>query len=240
MNFKKIVKLFEKQNVCVVGLRGTGKDVLFGNVVNRRCLPYISNTYYGKGLIPFRYSDIDTKTDYRGFIENRLSHFDFPYADGTDLYLADAGVYFPSQYNGQLNRDFPELATWQALSRHLGECNFHFNVQNLNRVWDKIREQSDTYIRCKWCKVFFGKIVIQKIVIYDKYQSCVDRVEPFGVRRPFILASPQTRQQWRLAFDSFKNQHGTVREYLLVYINKSKHNTRSFRDLFLEAKGGDS
>ena len=38
MRFKKIIKLFEDQNVCVCGLRGTGKDLLMSNVVIRRKL----------------------------------------------------------------------------------------------------------------------------------------------------------------------------------------------------------
>lgn len=75
---QKIVKHFENGNVCVVGLKGTGKDVLFGNVVARRAKPYISNTYYTNGLIPFRYEDISVAgNNYKGFIENKLKHYDF-------------------------------------------------------------------------------------------------------------------------------------------------------------------
>lgn len=33
MRFKKIIKLFNDQNVSVFGLRGRGKDLLFANVV---------------------------------------------------------------------------------------------------------------------------------------------------------------------------------------------------------------
>ena len=50
MRFRKIVKMFKKGNVCITGLRGTGKDVLMGNVINRVKYPYISNLDYGENL----------------------------------------------------------------------------------------------------------------------------------------------------------------------------------------------
>lgn len=235
MRLKKIIKLFEKGNVCVVGLKGTGKDVLFGNVVARRNKPYISNTYYCKGLIPFRYSDLAVAgNNYKGFIDNKLKHYDFPFADGTDVYLADAGVYFPAQYCNELNREFKEMPTYQALSRHLGESNFHVNVQNLNRVWDKIREQSDTYIQCRGCKVLFGKIVIQRITLYDKYASCVDRVKPWKIKLP-LFASKEMRLSCDIARQQYENTHGKVKSAWLIYRNKSKHNTRVFKEMMSDA-----
>ena len=53
MNMRKIVKLFEQGNVCVVGLRGCGKDMLFANVIARRRQPYVSNTDYHCKKSPF-------------------------------------------------------------------------------------------------------------------------------------------------------------------------------------------
>lgn len=34
--FKYIVKKFKKHNCCVVGVKGSGKDLVFGNVIARR------------------------------------------------------------------------------------------------------------------------------------------------------------------------------------------------------------
>ena len=44
MLFSKVVKMFKKGSVCVSGLRGTGKDVIMGNVIARRKKPYISKS----------------------------------------------------------------------------------------------------------------------------------------------------------------------------------------------------
>ena len=45
-NFTSVKKMFSQGNVCVTGLRGTGKDMLMSNVISSRKLPYISNMDY--------------------------------------------------------------------------------------------------------------------------------------------------------------------------------------------------
>lgn len=245
MRFRKILRIFQNNSVCVVGLRGKGKDVLFGNVIARRRIPYVSNSYYAPGLIPFRYSDIACAGNtYKDFITGSLKKYRFPYPDGTDLYLSDAGVYFPSQYCSELNKAFPNMSVYQALSRHLGLSNMHINVQNLNRCWDKIREMSDTYIQCNWC--FFLRripligwlpllrdLVFQKVTIYDRYQSCVDRVKPFRVSRPFFPFGKRY-QEWRIEKEHFEQSFGSVSSHWLVYVNRSKHDTRLFKSMLQE------
>mgnify|MGYP003292517534 CR=1 FL=1 len=134
-----------------------------------------------------------------------------------------------------LNRDFEGLTSFQALSRQIGQCNFHINVQNLNRLWDKVREQSDTYIRCNKCIVLFGKWVIQVITIYDKYQSCLDRIAPCRVHLP-LMASREDKDKVRMYLDDWKNKNGSVQRRLLIYKNKSSHNTLYFGDLLSGVK----
>lgn len=237
MMFGKVVKMFDKGNVSVSGLRGCGKDMLTANVVVRRKLPYISNVYYGGGnfadggcYIPLNFEDISCgHNTYRDFISGDPHYYKFPYPDGTDVYLSDVGVYFPSQYCNELNRDYKFIPVYMALSRHLAAGNVHFNVQNLNRAWDKIREQSDQYILCRWCHVLFGKIVIQKIRIYELYDSCLRRVPPFRLPRP--LLSPARTDQWRQEKERYEQSFGAVREALLIYINKSTYDTRIFKHI---------
>ena len=68
MRIKKIIKEFEKGNVCVVGLRGCGKDMLFANVIARRKQAYISNTNYHCDKSPYIKLDFDklnVKNNYR-------------------------------------------------------------------------------------------------------------------------------------------------------------------------------
>lgn len=235
MRFKKIVKLFKKGNVCVCGLRGRGKDVLFGNVVNRRKGAYISNLNYGGAYYPLEINKLDIGSNtFSNFLEGNVKNYTFPYPLGSDVYISDAGVYFPSQHCSELNRKYDSLVCYQALSRQVSHNNVHFNAQNLNRVWDKIREQSDIYILCNWCFVFLG-FVFQKVTLYDKYQSAVDRVKPCRVKVPFF--NKEAKVQARIYRDNFTNTHGKVSSRLLFYRNKSKHDTYYFQRLL--TKGGE-
>jgi hypothetical protein len=238
MRFKKIIKLFEDQNVCVCGLRGTGKDLLMSNVVIRRKLPYVCNVDYGDEFHPFAYSDIDCgKNTHKNFITGNINEYAYPYPDGTDIYLSDAGIYFPSQFCSELNREYPFMAVFQAISRHVGDCNFHFNVQNLNRVWDKIREQSDIYIMCRGSKYIRG-LVFQRITIYDRYESAVNRQRPLRLPMP-LLSNKETRMQRRIQLAQYEATHGQIRDAILIYKNKSNYNTRQFKEILEGGKKHD-
>lgn len=234
MNMRKILKLFDSGNVCVVGLRGCGKDMLFANVVARRKQPYISNTDYHCKKSPFMklsFDRLNIKNNYKNFISGEIVPYDYPYPEKCDIYIGDCGIYLPSQYCNELNKLYPEFPAFYALSRHIADCNVHFNVQNLNRVWDKLREQSDIYIRTTSCKVIH-KYVFQSVVVYDKYQSCVDRVEPFRPT-PCPLFGKEARaivQQTNAeAKRRYFELYGNVKRYLLIYKNKSEYDTRLFK-----------
>lgn len=233
MRFKKVIKIFESGNVCVCGLRGKGKDLLMSNVVVRRKLPYISNIDYGSAHYDFNYKDINCgENEYSNFISGNVKKYVFPYPDGTDIYLSDAGIYFPSQFCSDLNRKFPYMAVFQAISRHVGDCNFHFNAQNLNRVWDKIREQSDIYIMCRGCFYFCG-YVFQSITIYDRYQSAVDRMRPLKLPAP-LLSNKETRMMRKIQLAQYEAAHGSIRDRILIYKNKSTYDTRQFKKILEE------
>lgn len=238
MRFKKIIKMFEQGNVCVCGLRGTGKDMLTANVVARRKKPYVSNIDYNSKNCEFQELNFDKidcgKNDYRNLIYNNhkypIHYYKYPYHAGSDIYISDVGIYFPAQYCSELNRDFKYLPTYFALSRQVSHNNVHINVQNLNRCWDKIREQSDLYIRCRGCVVIFG-FVLQKVTIYDKYQSCLDRVEPCSIQMP-LFKSKETKAQIDMYLDKFRNTYGDIKTRFLFYRNKSNYDTYYFEKLF--------
>lgn len=227
---KKIIKLFDSGNVCVCGLRGRGKDMLMSNVAIRRSRPYVSNVDYGGIRYPFKLKDFDCgNNSYKNFIDGNLNYYKYPYPDGTDVYLSDLGIYFPSQYCNELNKLYPNIPTMCAISRQVGEFNFFFNVQNLNRAWDKIREMSDIYIHCNWCKVFFGRYVFQKVTIYEKYESAVNRVPPY--KKPKVSMNNDRRFQLQMMQHSYRVQHGDIKVRYLFFRNKSSYDTRIFKSM---------
>lgn len=232
MKLKNVVKLFKKANVCVFGLKGCGKDMLMSNVCVRRKKPYISNIDYGGQYIPLNLNDIAVGGNtYKNFISGDINSYVYPYKDGTDIYISDSGIYFPSQYCNELNRDYKQFPVFVALSRQIGDCNFHFNTQALNRVWDKFREQSDTYILCKWCfYIPFLKLTIQGIRIYDKYESAIDKRCRLRTYVP-LGADKMTKAIVKNKRLEYQSQHGSIKDRILIYFNKSSYDTRRFKSI---------
>lgn len=237
MRFGKIVKLFKNGNVCVCGLRGTGKDVLMGNVIARRQKPYVSNLDYtnGQWYNPLDFNRLDMgKNTHKDLIKGDVKYFAYSYPPESDVYISDAGIYLPSQYCNELNKEYGYLPTYFALSRQVSHNNIHTNCQHLGRLWDKLREQAaDNYIRCRKC-IFIGNIVVQFITIYDKYQSALDRVKPCRIRVP-LMAKKDVKLQADMYRDKFFNTYGDVKNRILLYRNMSMHDTYYFEKLF---KGG--
>lgn len=245
MNINQIIKrYFDQGNVCVVGERGRGKDMLFGNVISRRRLGYISNVEYKRkwGLQPEHYPlDFEKlncgENTYKEFMSGNINQYVYPYPKGVDVYISDVGVYMPSQFCNELNKEYKFIPTFMALSRQLGLCNVHLNVQNLNRAWDKLREQSRTYITCLKCKVIpIGKnqLVIQKIRIHENYNSCLANVPP--LRLPWYMKFGRDRVMAQLYKLNYKIQHGQIDEHILVYINRSDYNTNIFEEILKNGK----
>lgn len=228
---KRIIKLFERGNVCVVGLRGCGKDMLMSNVVIRRKKPYISNIDYGGQFIPLTPDTMALGGNtFVNFKNGDIIPYEWQYPDGTDVYISDIGVYYPSQEQPYLDKHEKSLPLFMALSRQIGLSQVHTNCQNLLRCYTKIREQSDIYLKTNWCKVFFGKIVIQSVTLYEKEQSCADRVPRCPYSAPLFCPRSE-RELWNMKKLDYRVTYGDIKNYLLIYINKSSYDTRIFKKI---------
>lgn len=235
MTLNYIRKLFSKGNVSVSGNCGAGKDLLFANIAVRS-KGYISNVDYGGNYIPIDFDKLDCgRNVYTDFIGHTTKQYIYPYPLGYDIYISDCGIYFPSQYCNELNKRYPYFPTFFGIRRHVGRCSIHTNSQHLSRVWDKLREQSDCYVVCRWAKVLFGKIVIQKLTLYDYFESAEKRIKPCRVQCP-LLSTPSARMQAKIALDNFANAHGTVKNGLLIYWNKAKYDTHHFKKLLEDSQ----
>ena len=236
---KNVVKLFKAHSVSVSGVKGSGKDILMSNVVARRRGYYIGNIDYQTRarFVHLNFSKLRVGNSYKNFLDGSVKEYVYPYPDGTDIYISDCGIYFPAQYCNELNRDYKDLPVFLALSRQLGDCRVHTNAQYLGRVWDKIREQSDVYIVCQNCRVF-GRLVVQKIRIFERYESALQNAIPFRVPMP-IFGNSMARNQWKLAKANYEQSNGKIRERTLIYFNKSKYDTRAFREILEQGEKND-
>lgn len=246
--FRAVRKLFKRGNVSVCGLRGRGKDMLIANVIARDKRPYISNVDYRckNTWIPLDMNKFDVCNSYKNFISGNVNYFKYDYPEGVDIYISDVGIYFPSQYNGELNRDYKAFPAFMALSRQIGDCNVHTNSQALSRPWDKLREQSDIYIKCNRC-IYFGRffrripllrrLVFQVVTTYTQYDAANSDIEPYVRIKTPMSISGKVRAEYkardRAAHRKFNEDHGTIKRYWLLYLNRSQYDTRVFKTILL-------
>lgn len=230
---RQFVKLFDAGNVIVSGLRGRGKDLAFCIVINARKRDYISNINYSSHKKKYKCFPLDLKVwelagnEYTDLISGEVKKYVYPYPDGLDYYISDAGIYFPSQYQAELVKRYKSAPMFQALSRQLGECNVHTNVQNMPRLWDKIREQSDIFVRMHKCKVFRFKVFRKPLCyltayLYDKRESCENAVVPpkFGVGK----TAKQAKYNFEIA-------HGKIRKLSFFARLPYAYDSRRFKKI---------
>ena len=235
IGLRKIIRLYKLGNVSISGNCGSGKDLLQANVIVRRRAPYVSNVDYGGEFYPLDFSKLDCGSTFENFLLGDLKEYTYPYPLGADVYISDCGIYMPSQYCNDLNKKYSRLPTFFAIRRHVARCNIHCNSQHLGRVWDKLREQGDTYIVARRAIVIFG-YVFQLVTIYDRYDSAEMRIKPCRVTRPLTL-NAEARMTANVALDNFTNSHGNVQNMILIYRNKSTYDTHHFYKLL---KGDES
>lgn len=221
-----IVKCFEGGSTVTCGMKRRGKDMLFNYVVNKRRKQYISNCCYTRDrskfipFVPTEQFSLGGNT-FINFVENKLIPYDYPYPDGVDYYISDAGVYFPSQEFSLLSKRYPNFPLFQAICAQLGGCNIHWNVQNFNRLWDKAREQCDFYffmLSTKVSKIFH--IAKVKLRYYDKAQSCQDRVTP--MRKRFGKSA-------KIEYEKFTASYGVIKEFTIYFHVPYRYDDRIFK-----------
>lgn len=231
---KYAMKLFSRGSVCVCGQRGRGKDLLMSNVAVRQGT-YVSNIYYGANHIPLDFGKLDVKNVYKDIVTGQVKRYVYPYPPKVDIFISDIGIHFPAQYCDRLNREFPSLPTFLALSRQLGsDVNVHWNTQVLNRCWDKFREQSDTYLLALGVFKPLLKIgiVVQRVREYELYDACIRRVPPFLLPPPKITASKEIKQAYEIEKYRYDQTNGRVREHVLIYRNKASYDDKHFKRMF--------
>ena len=173
-----LAEQFRRCNVAVFGKKGTGKDLLFAHAIYLRRENHYANIPYDERteVIPLKSIGVGGN-DYMSILENNIQKIERGFVTGQDVYLSDAGTFFPSQYNEKLDKLYAGVPIFMALSRQLYQLNVHFNVQELSRVWNKIREQADCYIRVLKSR-FNGAYVFIDTISYQQYNTAEKGVLP--------------------------------------------------------------
>lgn len=227
LNWKYVVKQFKKCNVIVSGKKGSGKDIIFQCVINKRDEDYYSNINYGGDYHQIKVLDVSThENDFEHLVNEDIKKYPHEFYEKRDIYISDGGVYLPSQLDSKLHKIYTSMPVFYALSRHLYNSNVHVNVQNLNRLWKSLREQADFYIDVKHTFKFFGFIFITKYVMYDKYESALNRILP-------MKKSLMNKYQKAL-YEQFYATNGLIKVgYKITFKKSLKYNSRAFEEILL-------
>lgn len=224
------VRCFERGNCIVAGHKGNGKDLFFSFIIKQRHKRHYSNIRYNEKTIVLdpRAFNIDPNT-YRNFLDGNVVKIEKQLEEGLDYYLSDGGIFMPSTYQGEMIKLYPSLPLMYAIQRHLYNSNFHVNVQNLPRLWDKIREQADYYFwACQSIRI--GKrTFIQKLRYYENYEAAKMNVIPFKIDRRLLLLQDKRQDALKHQFDA---QNGCVK-YLYIFnrLPKQHYDTRYFHSV---------
>lgn len=227
--FRYIVDNFKKSNVVVAGKKGTGKDLIFNKVINRRNDFHYCNIPMGdkNKIISLKAVSVEPNT-YKDFINENVTRINRTFYEKKDIYISDGGVYLPSYMDAVLYKTYPSMPIFYALSRHLYENNIHVNVQNYNRLWKALREQADFFVTCrKTIKLPF--FLLTKVTTYDKYESAVANLLPLKARIFNKFSKAQA--------DLFKASNGEIKEgWIIQRKSKVKYDTRAFEKIVLKGR----
>lgn len=191
-----LLDIFSRGNVIVFGQKGSGKDLLFQHVINLRAAPYYATQPYGGSYNHVKISDLRPGDNvFDDFLNETTRPFYDKFIRGTDIYISDAGIYFPSWAYLYLDKTYPGLPLQFAISRHCGQHNIHCNCQALGGFWNKLREQGGSYIKCLGAHLVDGVFFV-KYRYYAEYNAAASGLLP-------NLKDAQFVAQNGLIFESF-------------------------------------
>lgn len=229
---REMIRRFKDNNVIVFGRKGKGKDLLFQYVINKRKKEkYSANITYGHewNELHLKQLNLDPNT-YEDLLRDNIKKLEKqPFEDKEDIYISDAGNYFPSQYDYLLHKEYKGAPLYYSLCRHISDNNIHCNAQNLERIWKALREQADTYIHCyKRKKLFFGKCIKVDYVIYDKYETARQEIKPIktGIRKTL-------KDQKKI---ETANNGLCKLGHFYIFKKSINYDTRAFRKIFIKSE----
>lgn len=228
-NARFLVKIFRTSNVVVFGKKRKGKDLIFQKVINKRKEKYYANIPYGHDYNPISLSDVSVSPNtYEDLINGTITPISpNPDREKADIYISDGGVHLPSQYNHILNKKYPSMPLYYSLSGHLYDSNVHVCYNgSISRLWDKLREQADEYIKALGTVHFLG-FFFTKLRYFEQYETAVKNILP--MKGSFFNKETKALKK------QFDATHGVIKDMWIFQFRKSLYyDTRYFRQLLFD------
>lgn len=214
---------------------------------------YLSLYDYGYGCKIVDIKEFELKHEngkyvtYDDFIQGKpitakkLNHY-----EGLDLILGEAQLGLPNTEHNTLDKYYPWLPVFIALSGHLYNMNIIINSQEYSRVWIKLRGQQDTYMRAiktlpvnkTWFSriykylPFFRKNLYTKVRVFEEQQSAENNTLPFKAigavnevgKNVYLTSGQATKEQ-------FEATNGVIVDYWIKTKRKDiAYDTRVFHE----------
>lgn len=216
---RQLLSAFDFGNVLVFGRKRHGKDLLFAHVIAMRGEKHYANIPYDHNTEVRPLSDLNVGDNiFDDFINGTIKPFTPIFDEGCDFFISDGGIYLPCQYDKELDRLYPSMPVFFALSGQLYDMNVHLNSQAVDRSWKKLREQADFFIQAVRT-VPYGEYLYVDTVWYDKYNNALNETNPiakYAVRIPIAELKYDTRYFREFLFDS----PPSTRNYLSKIISR--------------------
>jgi len=228
-----LARWFTLGSVIVFGSKGRGKDLIFQKVINVRKKPHYAVMPYGPltTVLPLREFQAGDNT-FHDVIEETIRKFKSNYKRYYDYYISDGGIYLPSQCDVELSKKYPSMPIAFALSRQWWDSAIHINAQNLERIWKKLREQADIYIKAvgRIKLPFLGILVCARY--YENYDTAVKGQLP--LRIPHKILKTLDKQEVKMMKEQYDATYGIIEQrYFFISYRSIHYDTYYFRDKFL-------
>ena len=143
-----LLSAFDFGNVLVFGRKRHGKDLIFAHVIALRGEKHYANIPYDNNTEVRALSDLNVGDNtFDDFVNCTVQSFSPTFDEGFDFFISDGGIYLPCQYDKELDKLYPSMPIFFALSGQLYDMNVHLNSQAVDRSWKKLREQADFFIQ---------------------------------------------------------------------------------------------
>ena len=229
-----LLECFENFNTCVFGLRGKGKDIIFNKIINARNEPCYATIPYNEELCietTLNKFSVSPNT-FESIVDDNITIIKKELKENTDLYISDAGNLLPAQNSPKLVKKYPGFPAFYSLSRHLYNMNIHYNTQDLNRVWNLLREQTGRWVKAVKTSSI-GPFLITSFIVYDRRASAESEMLPF---KTSIFNS----EAKALKMD-FEAKHGSVKAYRIIQLKSHiYYDSRYFHYKMFGYKSPDS
>lgn len=211
---------------------------------------YLSNMDYGYGgkIVELKQLNVGVNT-YDNMIDNNPVIIEKnELMEGLDYYHSDTGIALPSFADNKLTKDYIGLALYYPLSRQLYNQNIMFNSQALPRVWIKLREQQDGFIKLlgtvpanksllkklwKFLPLFRNHLFI-KARYYEIFESAQAGIMPFkSINAIGKTASPLYLTAGTATQKEYDAKNGKIKNLLMmITIKEIRYDTRYYHQLF--------